>query len=87
MLRENATRGSFGFEDFVLAIEEGRVLDIVQNPSSQHRDQKMFVLNINSYAYCVPFIETETGIFLKTLFPSRKYTSIYLAGQNDETDP
>lgn len=86
LLRENATRGNIGFEDCVLAIEEGRILDVVQNPSSQHRDQKMFVLDIKSYAYCVPFIETETGIFLKTLFPSRKYTAIYFVGQNDETD-
>ena len=86
-MRENRTRGSIGFEDCVAAIEEGRVLDIVQNPSSLHRDQKMFILDINSYAYCVPFIETETGIFLKTLFPSREYTAIYLVGQNDETDP
>jgi hypothetical protein len=87
MLRENATRGNVGFEDCILAINKGRVLDIIQNPSSLHSSQKMFVLDINSYAYCVPFIETETGIFLKTVFPSRKYTAIYLTEEKDEIDP
>ena len=44
----------------------------------------MFVLEINHYAYIVPYIENDEHIFLKTCFPSRKHTAIYLTGNNDE---
>ncbi len=36
------------------------------------------VLLINDYAYAAPYVETEDEIFLKTVFPSRKHTAIYL---------
>ena len=74
-------RGNVGFEDCVLAIEEGRILDIIANPV--RTNQKMFVLHINGYAYVVPFVEDEEGIFLKTVYPSRKHTAIYLGSQPD----
>jgi hypothetical protein len=77
-LRNNTARGNVTFEDCVVALETGKLLDVAPNPSSNHRNQKMFVLNIRGYAYCVPFVETETEIFLKTIFPSRKYTARHL---------
>jgi len=78
LLLKNTTRGNVTFEDCVVALETGKLLDVAPNPSSNHKTQKMFVLNIKNYAYCVPFVETETEIFLKTIFPSRKYTALYL---------
>ena len=80
ILRANATRGGIGFEDCVTAIERWKILDVFPNPSTNHLDQKMDVLEINDYAYCVPFIESDEEIFLKTLVPSRKYTALYLKG-------
>jgi len=77
-IRENKDRGGIGFEECVVAIEEDRILDIIQNPSSNHSDQKTYVLEIEGYAYSVPFIESDDEIFLKTLYPSRKLTAIYL---------
>jgi hypothetical protein len=44
----------------------------------------MMVLHINNYAFVVPYVESEDGIFLKTVFPSRKHTAIYLAKGDDE---
>ena len=38
----------------------------------------MYVVAINNYAYIVPFIDGENERFLKTIFPSRKYTKLYL---------
>jgi len=35
-------------------------------------------LDIGNYAYLVPFVETESEIFLKTIIPSRKATRKYL---------
>ncbi len=48
------------------------------------QSKKMFVLNIDNYAYCVPFVETDTEIFLKTVFPSRKYTALYLVEPSND---
>ena len=78
LLSENETRGGVNFEDCVIAIESGGVLDIIENPSSNHAGQKVFVLNIRNYAHCVPFVETDEEIFLKTVFPHRGFQKIYL---------
>jgi len=32
------------------------------------------VVEVDNYVYLVPFVETETEIFLKTIIPSRKAT-------------
>ncbi|MBI5207880.1 MAG: hypothetical protein HY934_08825 [Candidatus Firestonebacteria bacterium] len=51
------------------------VLDAVPHPKqNKYPNQKMFVINIDNYAYLVPFIEDEETIFLKTIIPSRKAT-------------
>ncbi len=84
MLLNNALRGNVSFEDCALAIEQGKILDVLPNPSSNHPNQMMYVLEINNYAYCVPFVETEDQIFLKTLFPDRKQTALYLKDLKDE---
>ena len=38
----------------------------------------MIIVNINDYAYLVPFVEDNQKIFLKTIIPSRKATKRYL---------
>ena len=38
----------------------------------------MYILNINDYAFVVPSVVSKDGIFLKTVFPSRKHTALYL---------
>jgi len=83
-LLNNATRGNVTFEDCVVALETGKLLDVAPNPSGHHKNQRMFVLNIKNYAYCVPFAESGSEIFLKTIFPSRKYTALYL--KDDDHD-
>jgi hypothetical protein len=37
-----------------------------------------FKMNIGGYAYLVPFVESETEVFLKTVIPSHKATDTYL---------
>jgi hypothetical protein len=55
------------------------ILDIYFYPNKKKLpNQKIFVINIEGYAYLVPFIETDEEIFLKTIFPSRKATKLYL---------
>lgn len=67
------------FEEVVDAIEEGRLLDVIEHPNREkHPGQKELVVEIDDYAYVVPFVEDETKVFLKTIFPSRKATKKYL---------
>lgn len=65
-----------GFEDIVGAINEGRLLVTLEHPKRSH--QKIYVVNIEDYAYMVPFVEDEKKHFLKTIYPSRKMTKMYI---------
>ena len=68
-----------GFEDILIAIEEKGILDIVEHKSQEkYPGQKIFIINVNNYAYLVPFIEDKQKIFLKTIIPSRKATKKYI---------
>jgi hypothetical protein len=42
------------------------------------RGQHLFVVNIEDYAYLVPFVEEQKQVVLKTIIPSRKATKKYL---------
>lgn len=65
------------FEEVLLAISEGNLLDIVRN-ANKYPHQHIFIVKIGGYAYLVPFVEDEEKIFLKTVIPSRKATKKYL---------
>lgn len=67
------------FEDAILRIERGEVLDVVDHPNRQrYGGQRILVLEIKGYAYLVPFVERKEEVFLKTIIPSRKATRKYL---------
>ncbi len=69
------------FEDIVFYIEKGYLLDVLEHPDQEkYKGQKIFAVQIDEYAYLVPFIENESEIFLKTIIPSRKATKKYLKG-------
>lgn len=69
---------NISFEEIVIFIEQGSLLDIVDNSNPRYRQQKMFVVDVAGYVYIVPFVETEEAYFLITVFPSRKATKEYL---------
>ena len=79
-----AERG-ISFEQIVMHIERGDVLDLVAHPNQKkYPGQQIIVVEINEYAYLVPFIESSAGKFLKTIIPSRKATRDYLGGKNEQ---
>ena len=43
--------------------------------------QKIMYFNYKGHVWAVPCIEEEKYIFLKTLYPSRKYTRIHRKGK------
>lgn len=75
-LRSDPDRGGIGLAECAVAIEEGRILDDLPNPARP--GQRIFVLEINDYAYVVPYVSDGNAIFLKTMFPSRKHRARYL---------
>lgn len=67
------------FEKVVIHIEKGNILDIVEHPNKKkYPKQKMYILNIENYAYIVPFEDRSGRRELKTVFPSRVATKKYL---------
>lgn len=70
---------NISFEEVVFHIHNGDEVAIMDHPNqSRSPNQKMSVVVIDGYAYLVPFVESETEIFLKTIIPSRKATKKYV---------
>ena len=71
------------FESVVFHINQGHVLDDLKHPNqAKYPNQRMLVINIDDYAYLVPYVENEKEYFLKTVIPSRKATKQYLGDQS-----
>ena len=67
------------FEGIVFHLSSGGLLDTVEHPNQeQYPGQRIFIVNVEDYAYLVPFVEDDETIFLKTIIPSRKMTKKYL---------
>ncbi len=75
---------NISFEEAVFYImRDTTLLEIIDHPNQEkYQGQRIFIININDYAYLVPFIESEREIFLKTIIPSRKATKKYLRGNS-----
>ena len=75
---ERLLRGR-GISFEVCAIKIERVLDRVKHPNKdKYPNQWMYIVEVDGYAYAVPFVEHNGNIFLKTIIPSRKFTRKYL---------
>jgi uncharacterized DUF497 family protein len=72
---------NISFEQIVLAMENKQVLDILEHPNQEKYKGQIFILiEKNNYVYVVPAFISESGeeCHLKTIYPSRKYTNIFL---------
>lgn len=68
-----------GFEQVVEAINNRQVLEELRHTNPlKYKNQKLMILEINNYVYCVPFVEDGNSRFLKTIYASRKYKKQYL---------
>ena len=71
------------FEDVVYHLNHEGLLDAIKHPNQQqYPGQRLFIVNIEEYAYLIPFVEDCEVIFLKTIIPSRKMTKQYLGGNS-----
>lgn len=72
-------RYGFGFERVLVALSEGALVERRAHPSrTRYVHQQQLLVLIDDYIWVVPFVEQDGGIFLKTMFPSRKATRIFM---------
>jgi hypothetical protein len=68
--RSKKARG-ISFEELL----KNKFIDIQDHPKLTH--QRLMLFECRNKIWVVPFVENEKEIFLKTLYPSRKYTKMY----------
>ncbi len=70
------------FYNVIDAIENDDILlNFEHKNKEKYPNQKVLVVNINNYAYCVPYVIDNDIWFLKTIYPNRKFK--YLIGGNE----
>jgi len=61
------------FERIVFEISAGNELAVLEHPNQdKYPGQRISIVQVDDSVYAVPFVETATEIFLKTIIPSRK---------------
>jgi len=59
------------FEQVLIAIETGGMVDILDHPNKKrYPDQVVLLVNINDYVYGVPTVVKKEEFFLKTIYLS-----------------
>lgn len=67
------TQRGVSFEDVVFHMQAGDILETFDHPNQvRYPGQQIHAIAIEDYVYLVPFVESETEVFLKTIIPSRK---------------
>lgn len=67
------------FEDMHKAIKQGCLIKSIDHTNqNRYAGQKILLINYHNYIYAVPSVESPQKLFLKTIYPSRKYTKKYL---------
>lgn len=59
------------FEEMI----RNELVAVKEHPRRKH--QKIMIFKYREYLWVVPFVESKDEIFLKTMFPSRKYTKLH----------
>ena len=73
------------FSNIIEAIADKGILLNFEHPNKeQYPNQKVLVVNINNYAYCVPYVIENDTWFLKTIYPSRKFKYL-IGGKENES--
>ncbi len=63
------------FEEVV----NSKLIAIKEHPTKEI--QSLMLFEFRGYVWVVPFVEEKEYIFLKTLYPSRRYTKSYRKGE------
>lgn len=54
------------------------ILDDMVHPNiEKYLNQRILIVKIRDYIYLVPYVKSDNWIFLKTIYPDRRYNKIY----------
>ena len=70
------------FEEVAKLIAANKILADIPNPAKGKEHQRIYVVEIQNYAFQVPYIPGLRKVFLKTIYPCRKATKKYLRSNN-----
>lgn len=79
--RLKAERG-ISFEEIIIAIEEGFLVDVLQHHDfERYHNQRIYLVLYREYLWATPHVidDEREEIFLKTIYPSRKFTKDYMS--------
>jgi len=79
--KELKKKRNVSFEEIIILLQERKLISVIEHPQKEkYKNQKIFIVDVDGYAYLVPFIidKIRQVIFLKIIFPSRKFTKIYI---------
>jgi hypothetical protein len=64
-----------GFEIFIKIIKKGENVHKIKHPNKlEYPRQKIYLVQYKDHIFLIPFVEEKSYIFLKTAYPSSKYT-------------
>jgi uncharacterized DUF497 family protein len=76
-----ASERGITFEEIVQRIESGTKVIQTDHPNKRrYPNQKILIVDVEGYAYLVPYVIEGNEYFLKTIIPSRKATKKYFGG-------
>lgn len=77
---------NIGFEEIIQAVEDEGLLGVFAHPQpDKYPSQQIMHVLYKDYIYVVPYvIESDSTLFLKTIYPSRKAKKNYKLVKKDE---
>ena len=73
------------FEEILVLLDRDCLVDSLVHPrQDRYPGQGILVVRGIHEAYLVPFVENANGLFLKTIYPSRKAQKSYPRSHNDK---
>lgn len=71
------------FEQAIEIIAKNGILLDFQHPNTEkYPKQRIMVIEVENYPYCIPYTMNDNKIFLKTIFPDRRFK--YLLETNND---
>jgi len=71
------------FQMVIASIADNGILLDFDHPNQQkYSKQKVLVVEIEGYTYCVPYVVNGSTWFLKTIYPSRRFKYLLEGEQN-----
>ena len=63
--------------------EKGILLNFEYPNQQKHPGQRVLVVDLKGYAYCVPYVIEGDTWFLKTIYPSRRFKHLLEGGTGE----